>query len=154
MNKKRIFIIGNGFDLYYYLEIKYYYFKNFVKDFDEDLVKVIDDVFYDRGFYYGDIEYWFVLEEMLELLIDLDYDELYDDVFLDVEMDMDRVLYWYDLEYNVNRKVEEELLILFKLKKYFDKWVDFIKLDDVNRDVNLDLSDNDLYINFNYIEIF
>lgn len=152
MNKKRIFIIGNGFDLHHYLETKYYHFKNFVKDFDEDLVKAIDDVFYDRGFYHGDIEYWSVLEEMLESLTDLDYDELYDDAFLDAEMDMDRASYWHDPEYNANRKAEEELLTPLKLKKYFDKWVDSIKLDDVNRDVNLDLSDNDLYINFNYTE--
>jgi len=76
---KKIYLIGNGFDLHHDLKTKYSDFKAFLLRKNSILVNKIDEIFSDKGWGRDEIEFWSILEEMLETLSYIDEFELYQD---------------------------------------------------------------------------
>lgn len=148
---KKIYLIGNGFDLHHNLKTKYSDFKAFILRKNPNLVNKIDDIFSDKGWGRYEIEFWSILEEMLETLSYIDEFELYQDAFDGSETDMDRATYWHDPKINADTK-SEELLIPLEMKKYFDDWIDSIELQYVKKDKKLELDKTSFYLCFNYTE--
>ncbi len=148
---KKVYLIGNGFDLHHHLKTKYSDFKEFLFRQNSSLVNKIDEIFSDKGWGRDEIEFWSTLEEMLETLSYIDECELYQDAFDGSETDTDRASYWHDPKFNADNK-SEELLIPLEMKKYFDNWVDSIDLQNVKIDKSLELCKTSFYLCFNYTE--
>jgi hypothetical protein len=148
---KTIYLIGNGFDLHHKLKTKYSDFKMFLKEKDNNLVDLIDNVFFTRGYSKNEVEMWSTLEEMLEVLSYLDEDEIYQEAFDNSEWDMDRASYWHDPKFNADEKAKE-LLTPLMMKKYFDEWVESLNTGLVKKDWKLRLRKRSTYICFNYTD--
>ncbi|AUD63401.1 hypothetical protein BK010_07275 [Tenericutes bacterium MO-XQ] len=148
---KKIYIIGNGFDLHHNLPTDYFSFKKFVRNLDAGLIQKIDYIFEERGCHPDEIQWWSTLEEMLKTISEFDYEQSFQNAFDGAEDDMDRASYWHDPKLYADIEAKE-LLIPIKLKEYFDIWVKSINFSKVEADPNIRFESDDIFITFNYTD--
>lgn len=149
MDKTKLYIIGNGFDLHHGIRSRYSDFKAFLKQEDEglfDLVREYLPVVEDSDYPNND---WSNFEAAL---VDIDIDYMVDNnsVFLPSCADED----WsdsghHDFQYEIGRIVDS---LSATLRSQFAKWVRTIEIPDTlsapNRLSTLEI--DGLYLSFNY----
>lgn len=166
---KKLFIIGNGFDVSHKLPTKYSDFQDYLKEnysdaSDEYLIVPESFMMPDGDERYNDDEVvGFLLKIITEAeatgrawsdlentLGQLDFDECFDDWYADDDDDND----WHevyrneDIASNVSGAVK-------MIKEYFSDWIETIDIFDTERKIkfyHLIDKNNDLFLTFNYTE--
>lgn len=140
------YVIGNGFDQHYGLKTSYKHFKEFLIDNGySDLVRKVDELFYNHGYDPKAIEEWNKFEDMLTVFNQLRGDDLYDEAMANAETDDERADYFESPAWNVsyyNKYIEV-------LKQQFDVWVGMIDTRIV-KDSYFQPQKGDCVLNFNY----
>lgn len=167
-NFKKIYLIGNGFDLHHRLKTKYSDFKIFLTSKNPELVNMIDKMAekayceYDCNDYdYENIKLWSCFEEILcwiYLGININVDDLekiWDYVCNNFENNMEKASYYSDPQYNAEEKIKDiEELLIMSVKDYFNEWIDgiqeVIKNTSSSKSLEPYLLNDFLYLNFNY----
>ena len=96
MKINQIYIIGNGFDMYYSINTAYFKYKTYLKSINRRLVDKLDRLMEEHGIDADDIKYWSKLEDYLYVISQFDIDEVYNASLASSESDMDRASYWSD----------------------------------------------------------
>ncbi len=140
MTTKKLYIIGNGFDIQHGLKSRYWDFKEYLDNTDKQLVEKLEE-------YFGSDALWSDFEETL--------------AYLDTEQIVDECMdslqpysaedwsdaYHHDYQYEVQQRIN---LITDTLKKRFTEWILQLRLPN-NANENMVLVDkNATFINFNY----
>ena len=115
------YVLGNGFDLHYYLSTRYSDFKAYlIANGYREIVEKVDDLFW-RYTHCSPkaMEDWSTFENMLVVFNRLDPDELYDEAFNNAETDDDRAGYWDSPSWNVSYYNE----YIDVLKELFATWI-------------------------------
>jgi hypothetical protein len=139
MSDKRLYIIGNGFDIFHGVKSKYSDFKDYVKKNDNDLFEVLEE-------YFNTDELWSDFEETLAYI---DTDTIVDnasDFLVSYSVDDWSDAYHHDYQYEVQRAID---LVTVALKEHFTKWI--LSLD-IPYVVKLKLRTGCIYFTFNYTE--
>lgn len=142
MRAKRLYIVGNGFDLYHKIKSSYSEFGEYVKSSNSLLHDAFENYFSFEG-------NWSSLEETLAHLdIDLIIDEASDFLVSYAAEDWSDA-YHHDYQYEVARIVE---LLSKTLKEEFTNWILGLDIPDANSCsvALLPLDASARYLNFNY----
>lgn len=142
MTTKKLYIIGNGFDIQHGLKSRYWDFKEYLDNKDKQLVEKLEE-------YFGSDALWSDFEETLaylgtEQIVDecMDYLQPYS-----AEDWSDA--YHHDYQYEVQQRIK---LITDTLKQRFTEWILQLSLPK-NANENMVVVDkNATFINFNYTD--
>lgn len=139
----KLYVIGNGFDLYHGISSRYSDFGKFLKSKDR---KTYDFV---ERYFDVDSDFWFEFEERLAYF---DTDGLIDDAFMFLVgygADDWSDSYHHDYQYEINQAVEA---ISKTMRNHFADWIRSLKIPDVNnikeKPINIDKTAT--FLNFNY----
>lgn len=142
MTNKKLYIIGNGFDIQHGLKSRYWDFKEYLDKKDEKLVEKLEE-------YFGSDALWSDFEETL--------------AYLDTEQIIDECMnylqpysaedwsdaYHHDYQYEVQQRID---LITETLKQRFTEWILQLRLPN-NANENMVVVDKEAtFINFNYTD--
>lgn len=137
MSITKLYIIGNGFDIFNGINSRYSDFKNYVQEKDRDLYEALNE-------YFNSDELWSDFEETLAYI---DTDKIIDDAsnFLVSYGAED----WsdanhHDYQYEVQSAID---VITVSLKELFTKWILSLDIPNIPK---LKFSTNSAFINFNY----
>ncbi len=136
MSNKRLYVIGNGFDLHHGIKSKYSDFKEYVELNDSDLFDSLEKYFPD--------ELWSDFEQTLEYL---DTDTMVDEATNYLEPYSSEN--WsdashHDYQYELQKRIDT---VTVDLKKHFIDWILQIEIP-TTPILTLDI--NSIYLNFNY----
>lgn len=140
MNPSRLYIIGNGFDLYHGMKSRYWDFKDYLSDKDADLVERLEK-------YFGEDSLWSDFEGTLA---DLDTEEIIDECMNYLESysaENWRDSGHHDYQYEVQKRVD---IITETLKQRFSEWISQLRLPENAADDLLSVNKDSVFINFNY----
>jgi len=143
MTSKKLYIIGNGFDIQHGMKSRYWDFKEYLDDKKE--VDLIDKL---EGYFDSDA-LWSDFEETL--------------AYLDTEQIIDECMnylhsygaedwsdaYHHDYQYEVQQRIN---LITETLKQLFTKWVLNLTLPNTATENMVVVDKNAIFINFNYTD--
>ena len=136
---KRLYIIGNGFDIFHGVKSRYSDFKDYVEKNDNDLFEALEE-------YFNTDELWSDFEETLAYI---DTEKIVDDAsdfLVSYGADEWSDAYHHDYQYEIQRAIN---VVTVALKEHFTKWI--LSLDIPNA-VKLKLPANSLYLTFNYTD--
>jgi hypothetical protein len=139
MSNKRLYIIGNGFDIFHGVKSKYCDFKDYVEQNDNDLFEALEE-------YFNTDELWSDFEETLAYI---DTDKIIDDAsdyLVSYGADDWSDAYHHDYQYEVQRAID---VVTVALKEHFTKWILSLDIPDA---VKLKLPTSSLYLTFNYTD--
>ena len=125
--KKKIYIIGNGFDMHHSLNTAYFKYKTYLRSINKRLVDRLDQLMEDHGIEADDIKYWSKLEDYLYVISQFDIDKVYDASLASSESDIDRASYWSDPGYNAKTYSKEITDVVKDIKNNFDGWIQEIE---------------------------
>jgi hypothetical protein len=135
----KLYIIGNGFDLYHDIKSSYYNFRDFLKKNDPEVYEVVDK-------YLGGIEnFWSEFEKNLAYL---DEDTLLDhasNYLVSYGAEDWSDAYHYDYQYEMEQIITA---LTDGLKRNFAQWA--CKIEITTNKPLLDLDRNALFLTFNY----
>ncbi len=141
MNK--IFVIGNGFDLYHGLKTSYKDFKDYVKDTNYKLFELIE-----RYYLYRKDDFWYDFESNLAYLDDgaiRDYASNYLEPY---GCENWRDAYHHDYQYEINNIIDS---VVNGLDISFKEWIKHISIEGIQQGkIELDL--NSFFLSFNYTQ--
>ena len=142
MNRKKLYIIGNGFDLYHGIPSGYWNFREYVEQVDNDLYEELNT-------YFNPDDLWSDFESTLE---HLDTDEIVDYAmnFLESYSHPN----WsdsmhHDYQYELERKIG---IVTVSLKRHFTDWILSLEIKNHNNAKEFGLDKNARFINFNYTD--
>ncbi|MDF7818694.1 bacteriophage abortive infection AbiH family protein [Runella sp. MFBS21] len=142
MTTKKLYIIGNGFDIQHGLKSRYWDFKEYLDNTDKQLVEKLEE-------YFGSDALWSDFEETLAYL---DTEQIVDECmdYLQTYSAEDwSDAYHHDYQYEVQQRIN---LITDTLKKRFTEWILQLRLPN-NANENMVVVDkNAKFINFNYTD--
>lgn len=142
MTSKKLYIIGNGFDIQHGIKSRYWDFKEYLDIKDEKLVEKLEE-------YFGSDALWSDFEETLQYL---DTEQIIDECMNYLESygaeDWSDA-YHHNYQYEVQQRID---LITETLKEQFTKWILQLKMPD-NANENMVVVDKGAtFINFNYTD--
>lgn len=133
----RLYIIGNGFDIYHQIKSRYADFKDYVEVNDKELFNTLDN-------YFDSDELWSDFEETLAYI---DADTITDDAenYLvsygsDEWSDADNHNYQYVIQTAIN-------IVTVQLKEHFTNWILQLQIPNIKK---LNLDKKSMYLTFNY----
>lgn len=142
MTTKKLYIIGNGFDIQHGLKSRYWDFKEYLDNTDKQLVEKLEE-------YFGSDALWSDFEETLAYL---DTEQIVDecmDYLQPYSAEDWSDAYHHDYQYEVQQRIN---LITDTLKKRFTEWILQLRLPN-NANENMVVVDkNAKFINFNYTD--
>lgn len=142
MTTKKLYIIGNGFDIQHGLKSRYCDFKEYLDNTDKQLVQKLEE-------YFGSDALWSDFEETL---VYLDTEQIVEECMVYLQPYSKEVwsdAYHQDYQYEVQHRIN---LITDTLKKRFTEWVLQLRLPN-NANENMVVVDkNATFINFNYTD--
>ena len=139
MSDKRLYIIGNGFDIFHGVKSKYSDFKDYVDKNDNYLFEALEE-------YFNTDELWSDFEETIAYI---DTDKIVDDAsgfLVSYGADDWSDEYHHDYQYEVQRAID---VVTVSLKERFTKWILSLDIPDT---VKLVLPVSSLYLTFNYTD--
>lgn len=142
MTIKKLYIIGNGFDIQHGMKSKYWDFKEYLDNKDADLVEKLEE-------YFGSDALWSDFEETLAYL---DTEQIIDECknYLQSYGAEDwSDAYHHDYQYEVQQRID---LITDTLKQQFTKWVLSLTLPETANENMVVVDKNAIFINFNYTD--
>lgn len=142
---KRLYVIGNGFDLHHNLPTGLNNFRDYIKLNHPLEYQNLEYIFhrYDTHIGYNN---WNELETMLICTTELD--SMLEDAIESSEKDMDRASFWNDIQYNVMR-IERDLKLL---KENLDNWIVSINISDYKSKEYIHFESDDIFLTFNYTD--
>ena len=143
---KRLFIIGNGFDLYHGLKTRFNDFRDYLKNNDLNSYEFIMSLFEEVCFFKS-FEDWCHIEDYLVYTNDIDYESKLEEAISSSKDDIDRASYWHDIQYNAGVYTQQ----FHDFLKSFDEWIEAINLQP-NKKIESFFNDNDKFLTFNYTE--
>lgn len=138
-NTTRLYIIGNGFDLYHGIKSKYSDFKEFVEENDNKLFETLEK-------YFNSDELWSDFEGTLAYL---DTETICDNAsnYLESYAAEDwRDAYHHDYQYEIQRAID---VITVDLKEKFTEWILQLEISLIEKYI---LPLNSKYLTFNYTD--
>lgn len=140
---KRLYVIGNGFDLHHNLPTGLNDFRDYIKLNHPLEYQNIHHFFYR---YYGHIERddWNELETLLSCTIQIN--AMLDDAIEYSERDMDRAPFWNDIQYSV-MGIERDLKLL---KESIDSWIASIDISAHKPKNYIHFESDAIFLTFNY----
>lgn len=142
MTSKKLYIIGNGFDIQHGLKSRYWDFKEYLDNIDRKLVEKLEE-------YFGSDALWSDFEETLAYL---DTEQIVDecmDYLQPYSAEDWSDAYHHDYQYEVQQRID---LITNALKQRFTEWILQLRLPN-NANENMVVVDkNATFINFNYTD--
>lgn len=142
---KRLYVIGNGFDLHHNLPTGLNNFRDYMKS-NHALQYQNIDYFFSR--YVPHIKHndWNELETMLICTTELD--AILEDAIESVETDTDKASFWNDIQYSAN-SIKADLTIM---KESLDNWIAGINISDYNPKKYIQFDPDAIFLTFNYTE--
>lgn len=137
MKKNKLYIIGNGFDIFHGIESRYEDFKEYVADNDSDLFWTLDK-------YFITDELWSDFEETLANIDTHAITEDASNYLGDYGADDWSESYNHDYQYEIQKSIN---LVTVKLKKLFTEWILSLQIP---TDKILYLDSNAKFLTFNY----
>ncbi len=138
--QNKLYVIGNGFDIYHGIKSKYWHFKDYVEKNDKDLFETLEE-------YFNAEELWSDFETTLAYF-DIDSVREYAANYLvDYGAEKWSDAYHHDYQYEIDRIVS---LVSTKLKQRFTEWVLQLSIPKKDEIEQLDISVDSTFINFNY----
>jgi len=142
MTSERLYIIGNGFDLHHGLKSRYWDFRAYLVNKDENLVEKLEE-------YFGDDALWSDFEETLSYL---DTEQIVDEcsnylVSYSAEDWSDA--YNHDYQYELQKRIA---IITEDLKNRFTEWVLQLTLPVDAANKKIPLNPDSRFLNFNYTD--
>ena len=140
---RKLFIIGNGFDIHHGIKSKYSDFKKYLKNSNQDIFEIID-VYFDSDRFWNDFE---------KSLGEFDAEQLIDNcsTFLVPYAAEDwSDAYHHDYQYEINQVVSK---LSTGLKSEFTDWIAALEIPTISVFYDRRLSyleQNAIYLNFNY----
>lgn len=135
----RLYIMGNGFDIYHGINSRYSNFKDYVEENDNDLYEMLEEYF-DTDSLWSDFE---------ETLAYIDVDTMVDDAenyLVSYGADDWSDAYHHDYQYEIKRVVD---IVTKQLKKHFTDWI--LQLD-IPNNPRLTLGKRAKFLTFNYTD--
>ena len=135
----RLYIIGNGFDIYHGINSRYSNFKDYVEENDNDLYEMLEE-------YFDTVSLWSDFEETLAYI---DVDTIVDDAenyLVSYGADDWSDAYHHDYQYEIQRVVD---IGTKQLKKHFTDWI--LQLD-IPNNPQLTLEKRAKFLTFNYTD--
>lgn len=135
----RLYIIGNGFDIYHGINSRYSNFKDYVEENDNDLYEMLEE-------YFDTVSLWSDFEETLAYI---DVDTIVDDAenyLVSYGADDWSDAYHHDYQYEIQRVVD---IVTKQLKKHFTDWI--LQLD-IPNNPQLTLEKRAKFLTFNYTD--
>ncbi|WP_439483981.1 bacteriophage abortive infection AbiH family protein [Cyclobacterium plantarum] len=142
MTSKKLYIIGNGFDIQHGLKSKYWDFKEYLDIKDRKLVDRLED-------YFGADALWSDFEETLAYL---DTEQIIDECMNYLESygaENWSDAYHHDYQYEVQQRID---LITETLKQRFNEWILHLRLPSNANDNMVFVDKTATFINFNYTD--
>jgi hypothetical protein len=136
---KRLYIIGNGFDVHHGIKSKYSDFKIYVEEQDKELYEMLEK-------YFNTDELWSDFEETLAYI---DTDTITDDAanfLVSYGADDWSDAYHHDYQYEIDQALE---LVTVKLRMHFTNWILQLNIPS-SPQANIDT--NAKFMNFNYTD--
>lgn len=137
--KNKMYIIGNGFDLYHGVKSRYSDFEKYIQYYDNQLYNQLNDLFDSKSL-------WSYFEETLAKI---DLDSIIDEVdcFL-VSYDSES---WGDSSHHDYSKEIDQIvsLVTVELKIHFTNWINGVVIPNIPV---LNLDKEAIFLNFNYTE--
>jgi hypothetical protein len=133
----KLYIIGNGFDIYHGINSRYSDFKDYVEDIDNDLFESLDK-------YFNTDELWSDFEETLAFI---DTDTITDDAenyLVSYGADDWSDAFHHDYQFEIQRAIDT---VTVQLKEHFTNWILQLQIPDIQR---LHLDKNAMFLTFNY----
>lgn len=137
---KRLYIIGNGFDLYHKLPTKYADFHKFILQCQAKVQVLFDTYFqlkFDKEYLWTDFENDLGTFKWRTFYEDINNIDVLDDHFKPSSI--------YSLEDNITQETDEMIDLI---REAFENWLSSISLDFVTPNLTLDTSSK--FLNFNY----
>jgi len=142
MITKRLYIIGNGFDLQHGIKSRYWDFKEYLDEEDYELVEKLEE-------YFGSDALWSDFEETLAYL---DTEQIVDECMNYLESygaENWSDAYHHDYQYEVQRRID---LITETLKQKFTEWILQLIIPETACQNKVAIDKNALFITFNYTD--
>lgn len=142
MTAKKLYIIGNGFDIQHGLKSRYWDFKEYLDKTDKQLVEKLEE-------YFGSVALWSDFEETLAYL---DTEQIVDecmDCLQPYHAEDWSDAYHHDYQYEVQQRIS---LITDTLKKRFTEWILQLRLPNNANEHMVVVDKNATFINFNYTD--
>jgi hypothetical protein len=139
MSGKRLYIIGNGFDIFHDVKSRYSDFKNYVEKNDHGLFEALEE-------YFNSDELWSDFEETLA---HIDTDKITDDAsdFLEpYGADDWSDAFHHDYQYEVQKAID---IVTITLKEQFTRWILNLEIPQLAK---LNLAPTSIYLTFNYTD--
>lgn len=136
----RLYIIGNGFDLYHGIKSSYWHFRDFVKKVDNTLFDALEE-------YFNPDDLWSDFEKALEFL---DTDKIVDEAgnYLESYSNENwKDAYHHDYQYEIQTRID---IVTDLLKKIFTEWILQLELPEDSTINRLSINKNSAFLNFNY----
>ena len=144
---RRLFVIGNGFDLHHDLNTGFNSFRKHLKENYPEYFEVINNLILEHNPSF-DSDDWNHIEDEMVCVTELDYDYMLDEAISSSETDMDKASYWNDIQFNAEYFNKD----LPNFKKCFDSWIDNIDVNSHNADKSIHFNKQDCFLNFNYTD--
>lgn len=142
MASKKLYIIGNGFDLQHGIKSRYWDFKEYLEEIDSELVGKLDDYF-DSDALWSDFE---------ETLAFIDTEQIVDECMIYLEpygTEDWSDAYHHDYQYEVQTRID---LITKILKKKFTEWILQLSIPAAAYQNKVILDKDSIFITFNYTD--
>lgn len=137
---KKLYVIGNGFDLYHGIKSSYWNFKDYVKSVDNTLYDKLNEVF-------NTVELWSDFEETLAH-IDLDsVIDIASDSLVSYGADDWSDKYHHEYQFYIKEATD---IVTVSLRKHFIDWILNIAIDNISSVQLLNLMPDSRYLTFNY----
>lgn len=140
---KKLYIIGNGFDMHHGLSTNYFSFKNYISLYNQDLFREINK-YYCSG---NDEDLWANFEENLA---NLDKDGVLDELseyLPNTSSDDFRDKDWHTADIESNRLLE---LLTSKLRKEFSNFIIEASSEKIDPSKLIKIDISELFLSFNY----
>lgn len=139
---KKLYIIGNGFDLHHNLKTSYDYFHSFLKTMNPDLIEFLERYF---QFNVDDNYLWSKFEEDLGTFNSTELWEDYSPKF-DADDDL-QYSSFFGTEDEINEVLERTL---DSLRSVFSDWIESIE---IKSDIKIEVDKKAFYLTFNYTHL-
>ena len=145
---RRLFVIGNGFDLHHGLSTSYNDFREYVLNTNpmvySSILSILSSIYTEE-----ELKEWRDIENKLSSLQKLDYESIFDDEIVSgATTDIEKSWYWYSPQCIASQYVDP----LFQFQKLFDKWVNSIKIEGASPNPYIQFSAEDDFLTFNYTD--
>lgn len=137
---RKLYIIGNGFDLQHGMKSRYWDFREYLQFHD---IKLVDELekYFDANYLWSNFE---------QTLADLDVERIIDecqDFLVPYSVEEWRDSYHHEYQYEIEEKLKP---ITETLKTKFTEWILQLKLPDTANENMVQIDRESLFINFNY----